>query len=132
MIIHMDENVLSHYGVKGMRWGFSRGKSKADFKRQAKDAKERNKRKSVAKGRRTLSDKDLDSYISRLQKEKQLKSLTAADTAPGKTVAKQILGESGKNVLRTVITGVGIYAVRAALQKNFDPKEAAAALKPKK
>lgn len=133
MIVELDEeDDLLHYGVKGMKWGRRKSTSKADQKRAAKDAKEKGKRKSAAKNRRTLSEKDLDAYISRLEKEKKLKSLADADTSPGKTAVQQILGESGKRVLGTVVAGVGVYAVRAALQGKFDPKEAAGHLKPKK
>lgn len=132
MIVDMDEKGLQHYGVPGMKWGKRKSTSKAAMKRQAKDVKEQGKRKSASKNRRNLSEKELDSYVSRLEKEKKLKSLVDADTAPGKTVAKQILGNSGKTVLTAVATGAGMYAVRAALQGKFDPKEAAGYLKPKK
>jgi hypothetical protein len=135
MIVDLnEEDDLVHYGVKGMRWGVrkSRPKSKADLKREAKDVREKGKRKSAAKNRRNLSDADLEKYVQRLEKEKKLKSLIDNDVEPGKTVVKQILGDSGKKVLGTAIAGVGIYAVRAALQGKFDPKEAAGHLKPKK
>lgn len=60
------EVFIQHFGKKGMRWG--RRKAYTNQQMQV-----RNQRKQVSKKRQYLSDRDLESYISRLSAEKNLK-----------------------------------------------------------
>jgi hypothetical protein len=121
------DDILAHYGVKGMRWGVNKKSSSAVLNRSVKQD-----RKEVSAKRRLITDADLDKYVSRLEKEKKLKTLIEDDVAPGKRAAKLLMSDVGKNSMRAVGTGLAIYAVRAALVKKFDVKEAAQYLKPKK
>lgn len=118
------DEFLEHHGVKGMKWGVRRTRSK-------KEQKLRDQRQKVSDKRRQLSDHELKKYIDRLQEEKRLKTLVAEDLNPGKTAAKKILSESGQKVARTVIAGAALYGVKAAMEKKFNAKEAAAFLAPK-
>lgn len=115
---------LEHYGVKGMKWGVRKKKSQRELR-------EEGKRKKLVKNRRNLSDTDLKNYIDRLEKEKKLKTLVEEDLSPGKAVAKRLMSESGQRVLKTVGTGAALYAVKAALTKEFNLKDAAGYLTPK-
>jgi hypothetical protein len=124
-------NHLSHYGVKGMKWGVKR--SRAQLRKAKPDQEQRTARKSTAKARRMISDGDLEKAIDRLSKEKKLKTLTDEDLSPGKAAAKRIMSESGQKVARTVITGAALYAVKVAVDKKMKPGAAGyIAPKPKK
>lgn len=126
------EDFLSHYGVKGMKWGKRN-------KRTQKESREISKRKKIASKRRTLSDKEIETYIGRLEKEKKLKSLIEDDLSPGKKVAKQIMSDTGQKVVKTVATGAALYAIKVGIgnkfkasdMKKLDWKEAAQYLAPK-
>lgn len=123
---------LMHYGVLGMKWGVRRskggtsgaGKRKA-AKKMTADQKERQARKAALKKRRTMSDADLKKRIERMKLEKEFKSLTQADIAPGKSFASEIISSSGKKALGVMATGAMVYGVRVAMNKKFDIEEAA-------
>lgn len=102
---------LSHYGVKGMKWGVR--------KRSAKDEKERAKRFKAVEKRRTLPDDELKARIDRLQNEKKLKQLTEEDLSPGKAIAKKILSESGQKVARNAVSGALTFAVGAVVSAKY-------------
>lgn len=109
---------LDHHGVKGMHWGVRKARSRRE---QAAI----NARANLKARRRQLSDTDLKQAVERLSTEKKLKDLVDQDLAPGRTVAKKIMSESGQKVARTIIAGAALYAIKLRLEKKFDPKDAA-------
>lgn len=125
------DNFLAHYGVKGMKWGVTRGVVNPRMQRTSKENKVRTKRKDARRRRQVLSDKDLDSLVNRLQKEKKLKELLDEDLSPGRTTAKKLLLTGGGVVLGGIITGGLKYGLRAALTKDFNLVEAANEMLPK-
>lgn len=116
---------IEHYGVKGMKWGV-RNKS-----RSSRDARVKKSRQKIVNKRRSLSDGDIKKYIARLSEEKKLKTLINEDIKPGRTIAKRIVSDSGQKVARTIIYGGSLYILKSALEKKFDPAEAAKYLTPK-
>lgn len=110
---------LAHYGVKGMRWGVKRGIVKSGKERTSREDKVRAKRKDAKRRRQVLSDKDLDGLVKRLEQEKKLKSLLDEDLSPGRTVTKKLLSNAGTKVVGTVAAGVGVWAVKTALEGGF-------------
>ena len=128
-------NELYHYGVLGMKWGVHRkssSSSKNSRSNKSADQVIKEKRKKVSAARRHLSDGDLKKAIERLQNEKKLKDLTDENIAPGRTAAKRVITQIGKSAITTAGTAVATYAIKAAMEKKFDIKEAAKFIKPKK
>ena len=71
------EEIIEHFGVKGMKWGFRRVRSRLAARKQRKLDKRTNKsrnRKWVHKyaNRSTMSDKDLQRAVNRLRLENDL------------------------------------------------------------
>lgn len=93
---------------------------------KAKDTKaEISPRKKDMLNRRKLSDTDLKQKIERLKLERELKSLTEDDIAPGKKFVREVTESIGKKTLATAGAGALSYALKVALTKEFDPKDAA-------
>lgn len=116
-------NYLCHKGVKGMKWGVRKDRksdssSRSRQRQQRKQARQKQRQKNknirkqirdVKRSRRQasrrrflLSDKELDSRINRLAKEKTLKALTDEQIAPGRTYVKKQLLKTGSKTLDTV------------------------------
>lgn len=130
----MQEEIIYHHGIKGMKWGVRRYQNEdgsltpAGKKRYAEDADSEVKesRKQDVKNRRTLSDSELEEKIKRLKMERELKSLTEEDISPGKKATKEILSSAGKKVLSAAAAGALAYGVKVAMTKQFNLAEAAA------
>lgn len=80
--------ILSHYGVKGMRWGVRKKRSESRDRRPLTSAR----KKSV----KSLSDKQLRSAIARMRLEREYKSL--------KQASKKL--NAGKKLIGGILTGV--------------------------
>ena len=129
------ENELYHHGIKGMKWGVRRYQNKdgtltAAGKKQKKktlsaDDKEKARRKSDLKKRRTMSDADIKKRIERMKLEKEFKNLTKEDISPGKKYVGEIMSSAGKKALGVVAAGAMVYGVKVAMTGKFDIKEAA-------
>lgn len=98
-----------------------------DIVRKAMEADDKVKKQRLSdiKNRRTLSDEDIKKKIERLKLEKQLKDLSEEDIAPGKKAAKEIMSSAGKKVLAGALAGATAYAVKTAMTREFNIKEAA-------
>lgn len=119
------DNFLAHYGVKGMRWGVNRGVVKAGVQRTKKEDKVRATRKDARRRRQTLTDKNLDTLVKRLEQEKKLKTLLDEDLSPGKTAAKTLLNNAGTKVAAAAVAGAGMWALKTALEGGFKGASAA-------
>jgi hypothetical protein len=122
---------LAHYGVKGMKWGVSKGLVSPGVQRTKKEEKIRTQRKDARRRRQTLSDKDLDKLVNRLQQEKKVKDLLDSDLSPGRTAVKKIVLSSTGVVAGVALAGGMKYGIKAALQRKFDIAEAASYVIPK-
>lgn len=97
----MDNNTLTHYGVKGMKWGVRRSPSQlghiirtskkrrpqAPPEKSHEDHDNAHKPKSV----KSMSNKELRERINRLQMERQYSQLTQREKSVGEKFVKGLL-----------------------------------------
>lgn len=127
------EDFLAHFGIKGMKWGVRRSPEQLGRKPGISKAEQgrRDARSKASENRRKLSDADIRARIERMQLEKRLKDLTEEDLSPGKAYAKQVITQAGKKALSSALTGAALYAVKYALTREFNAREAAGYLAPR-
>ena len=113
------DDFLAHYGVRGMKWGVRKGVVNPRMQRTKKENAVRTQRKDARRKRQTLSDKDLDALIKRLEAEKKVKTLLDDDLTPGKSLTQQIIRSSGTKVAGAVVAGSAMYVVKGVLTKNW-------------
>lgn len=110
----MDQNMLMHYGILGMKWGVRRteaqlarargGKSKSSSEEASEDYKKAHSSKSV----KTMSDAELRSRINRIQMEQQYAKLNPTAVDRGKSAANKIM-KSATTVATVTTTALTIY-----------------------
>ena len=117
----MSDDSLSHYGVPGMRWGKRKGFSGISRKEQAS----RDRRIDFAQRRRTISDRDLDGLVKRLEQEKKLRNLVDEDLSPGRTFVSKTIKSAGNKIAPAIAAGTAMYVVRGVITKNWSLSELA-------
>lgn len=136
------DNFLSHYGVKGQKWGVRRSSKSAKVKvtnsASGKSAEiTYNPRKTtvnastgeistsskkelksikaqVGKNKlKLMSDDELKGRINRLKMEQEYQKLTAASESPGKKLVKKILADTGNQLAKNLVEQVIVPGVTA-------------------
>lgn len=109
--------LLEHYGVKGMRWGVSRSKSKTGRSAESKKV-------SSLRGKRAgqLSNKELKQVNERLSLESQYKSATKSHASKGKKAVGDILSNAAKTIATALLVSEGSklakQVITAAIKKK--------------
>lgn len=103
---------LMHHGIKGQKWGVRRFQNPDGTRTAAGKKREKENRidhdtltkstnaKELYKHRSQLSDKELQDRLNRLRNEQALQQMAHARTNEGKRIAKDILVNTGKEVLK--------------------------------
>lgn len=113
------EDVLAHYGVKGMKWGVRR--SQAELDRAAGRTPRRKSKSARKREASSLSDEELRSRINRIQMERQYVQLTTPAPPAVQKFVTDVLANSGKNIATSQVTkrgGQGVDALIAAAMKK--------------
>lgn len=108
------DEVLAHFGVKGMHWGVRRNLVDSGASDDHATAKAL-KKKSRFKGAKVLSNAEMEVLIRRMNLEQQLTSLKK--DRHGETFAKELLKEVGKQQARQAANlaarGIGMMLKKA-------------------
>lgn len=126
---------MYHYGVLGMRWGVRRSRrfggdgtayekgmdgNKGKRKQYSKkvDKVVRAKQAEVVGRRKTISLSELENQIRRLKLEREFKSLSDEDLAPGKKFLKDLSSDVVKTTTRTLLTTASVYGAAKLLGRS--------------
>ena len=111
-------NVIYHFGIKGMKWGIRRYQNK-DGSLTAAGKKRYGDSSSVNNEIKDLTDQELRDRINRLNLERQYRDLTTPSgqkqTNKGKQFVTSVLETSGKNIATQLVT----YGIGTAVNKLF-------------
>jgi hypothetical protein len=113
------KDALSHFGVKGMRWGVRRDQARAIGRlagpaakglKKNVTAKEFTAKVKAAGGLHKVSDKQLQTMLKRMEMEKKFNTMLDQDKErriKGLAAAGKILGEIGKIGLPVLLAAAG-------------------------
>jgi 2'-5' RNA ligase len=138
------DDILVHFGVKGMKWGVRRDRSSGvtvssrrkklrtsgGYGRPAHpDAVRVSKIGQVGKksGLKALSNEELNAYTHRLNLEGNVKRLNYANSNAAKRFALTVLGQTGKNQASALANDVASAQVKKHLAKRLVKAGAVAA-----
>lgn len=137
----MENGVLVHYGVLGMKWGVRRTPAQLGHRTKSKTIKRsrespKSKSKEIKsesssnakKSIHELSDAELREAISRLELEKRYKELARSANPPktseGKKFVENILKKSGENIATQFTTyAMGTLVNKVAGSDIVNPKK---------
>lgn len=119
------EEVLAHYGVKGMKWGVRKRVRNAVTKARGEklpDSPDAARKKELqAKGKRStssLSNKELQELVTRMNLEQQYNRLKVGDRpAVEKFIAETLVG-AGKQQLSRAVNDAAANQVGDVLKKR--------------
>jgi hypothetical protein len=105
------DDFLKHYGVKGMRWGKKKNPASGDAV-QSKNVRVTAKKKGV----HTVSNKELQTAIERMQLEQNFKRLTVNErSAATRWIASTLLEVGKREVQAKVAKKVGAAIAKKAV-----------------
>lgn len=124
-LYHKTDEVLSHFGIGGMKWGIRRQTGPGGIVRSgSKSTNPRSEeftksRELKSKSYKKLSNKELQDLTKRMQLEKQLRELKTSDYTKGMEATKTILavGTTIASIYALSTTPMGL-AIKKAITKT--------------
>lgn len=108
------DDVLAHYGVKGMHWGVRRTRSEIDSTPPSSDTLTIDKHKAAVKagGTRALQTSELQQLVNRMNLERQYKDLLEKEPNAyknGQSAVKKVLavGKTANEILNFINSPAG-------------------------
>ena len=112
------DDVMAHFGVRGMRWGVRR-KSGGSSHPETEDAKKTavSTAKVKSSGTKSLSTKDLQDLVTRMNLEQQYSRLSTQNKKenPGIKFAKELLINVGKQQATSIASGLAAKQIAKVL-----------------
>ena len=119
----MEDNKLHHAGIKGMKWGIRRYQNKdgsltpAGKKRYGEDVHDDYKKAHTKADVKTLSTKELNDRINRIQKEQQYKEMTRTPKEKAALAVRNATMKIGGQVATNLASKAASYGTKQALIK---------------
>lgn len=127
------EDILAHYGVKGMRWGVRNSSSgststrSSGRRKKAKTAKELSedaivfnalKQKAKTKGLSSLTNKEVETLNKRFELETKYKKVVPAKKNPASRFVGNILKTQGNRAVNDIATAITVAQVARIIATN--------------
>lgn len=133
------DNILKHYGVRGMKWGVRRKATVGPQEIVVRDSRKKLKtsggrgfpatkdavrvsqigQKGKKSGLKALTNEELQAYSQRLNLEANVKRLNYANSNPAKKFTLSILGQTGKNQVGNLANDVASTQVKKHLASRL-------------
>lgn len=113
----MEDNVLVHYGILGMKWGVRR--TPAQLARAREKTKSSSSNSDEKKSVKDMSDDELRRRLNRINMEDQYNAAMARRNPDKFQRAKKVVADLAEQAVRNVAT----KAITKAVEKAFESKK---------